>query len=51
MERGEEGGSLYLIDMMHQILQSHADGIKFREWNAGTQIDGEMKDEGFNIDI
>ncbi len=37
--------------MMHQILQSHADGIKFREWNAGSQIDGDMRDEGFNINI
>jgi glycogen debranching enzyme len=40
-----------IIEIMHQILQAHADGIKFREWNAGTQIDGEMKDEGFNVNI
>lgn len=33
------------------FLQSHANGIKFREWNAGIKIDGEMKDQGFNVDI
>ena len=27
---------LSLLDIMHQILQSHADGIKFRELNAGS---------------
>lgn len=36
---------------MGEMLQAWAVGIKFREWNAGTQIDGQMKNEGFNVDI
>ena len=42
---------LSLLDIMHQILQSHADGIKFRELNAGPKIDSQMRNEGFNVDI
>lgn len=37
--------------LMQHILQSHAEGISFREWNAGKKIDEHMKDEGFNINI
>jgi glycogen debranching enzyme len=33
------------------MLQAHAHGIEFREWNAGEKIDGCMKDEGFNVRI
>ena len=40
-----------LEDIIYEILSRHAKGIKFREANAGTQIDSQMKDEGFNIDI
>eukprot|EP01132_Coremiostelium_polycephalum_P009283 gene9283-11379_t len=40
-----------LEEMIQEIMQAHATGIKFREPNAGTQIDDRMKDEGFNIDI
>jgi glycogen debranching enzyme len=36
---------------MHHILQEHSQGIKFREWNAGTQIDGQMRSEGFDVEI
>lgn len=32
-------------------MTKHANGIHFREWKAGTQIDHHMKNEGFNIDI
>ncbi|KAG0687543.1 hypothetical protein C6P40_002206 [Pichia californica] len=38
-------------DIIYEILSRHAKGIKFREANAGTQIDSQMKDEGFNIEI
>lgn len=34
-----------------KIVSAHAQGIEFREWNAGEQIDAHMKDEGFNIKI
>ena len=29
----------------------HANGISFREWNAGYQIDRNMKNDGFNINL
>ncbi|KAG2220263.1 hypothetical protein INT45_009878, partial [Circinella minor] len=38
-------------ELVQEILQQHAQGIHFREHNAGTKIDSQMKDEGFNIDI
>ena len=33
------------------IMQSHAEGIHFREWNAGPNLDSVMRNEGFQIDI
>jgi hypothetical protein len=44
MRRGEKGPEMSLLEIMYMILESHANGIKFREWNAGSKIDGEMKD-------
>ncbi|KAI9024463.1 glycogen debranching enzyme [Phycomyces nitens] len=38
-------------EIMQEILQRHAQGIHFREYNAGEAIDRQMKDQGFNIDI
>ncbi|ROV89393.1 hypothetical protein VSDG_08690 [Cytospora chrysosperma] len=38
-------------DVIQEALQRHAEGMSFREANAGPQIDSQMKDEGFNIDI
>ena len=40
-----------VAECMQEILESHANGIHFREWNAGPQIDSVMTSEGFNIDI
>ena len=40
-----------LAEIVQEILQRHADGIHFREANAGPNLDMQMKDEGFNIDI
>ncbi|CAH7670497.1 amylo-1,6-glucosidase [Phakopsora pachyrhizi] len=37
--------------VIEEILQRHAEGIHFREYNAGPAIDGQMSDHGFNIDI
>ncbi|KAE8221765.1 hypothetical protein CF319_g4920 [Tilletia indica] len=40
-----------VAELIQEILQRHAAGIHFREYNAGPAIDECMKDEGFNIDI
>ena len=40
-----------VAELIQEILQRHAEGIHFREYNAGTAIDGDMRDPGFNIDI
>lgn len=38
-------------DIIQEILQRHASGIHFREYNAGPNLDMQMTDAGFNIDI
>lgn len=38
-------------DIIQEALQRHAEGMSFREANAGPEIDSQMRDEGFNIDI
>ncbi|KAK7204849.1 glucanotransferase domain of glycogen debranching enzyme-domain-containing protein [Myxozyma melibiosi] len=43
--------STSLLDIIQEILQRHAEGLHFREHNAGPQLDMQMKDEGFNIDV
>lgn len=40
-----------LKEIVQDIMEAHASGIKFREWNAGPELDGVMQDEGFNIEI
>ncbi|XP_035827253.1 glycogen debranching enzyme [Aplysia californica] len=40
-----------LHDVMQEALSRHALGVKFRERNAGTQIDEQMTDAGFNNEI
>ncbi|KAG8948780.1 hypothetical protein FRC03_000578 [Tulasnella sp. 419] len=40
-----------VAEIIQEILQRHANGISFREHNAGPNLDMQMKDEGFNIDI
>lgn len=40
-----------VIDIIQETLQRHASGLHFREANAGPQLDTQMTDQGFNIDI
>lgn len=38
-------------DILYEILSRHAKGIKYREANAGPNLDSQMKDEGFNVEV
>lgn len=40
-----------VAELVTEILQRHAEGIHFREHNAGPAIDQDMRDPGFNIDV
>ncbi|RUS77596.1 hypothetical protein EGW08_014635 [Elysia chlorotica] len=40
-----------LQDVMQEALSRHAEGVRFRERNAGYQIDDQMTDQGFNNQI
>ncbi|PWY97233.1 putative 4-alpha-glucanotransferase [Testicularia cyperi] len=40
-----------VAELIQEILQRHASGIHFREYNAGPAIDGDMHPDGFNIDV
>ena len=40
-----------VAEVLQEILQRHASGIHFREYNAGPALDMQMRSEGFQIDI
>ena len=40
-----------LHDVMQEALTKHIQGQKFREWNAGWNLDQNMDNEGFNNGI
>eukprot|EP00045_Choanoeca_perplexa_P017220 m.247081 g.247081 ORF g.247081 m.247081 type:complete len:1516 (+) comp17479_c0_seq20:110-4657(+) len=44
-------GNMKLHKVIQEILTKHVNGIEFREWNAGSRIDGDMCDEGFNVKV
>lgn len=37
--------------MIQEILEKHANGIRFREWNSGIKIDEHMNDKGFEVKV
>ncbi|CCH63012.1 hypothetical protein TBLA_0J00110 [Henningerozyma blattae CBS 6284] len=43
--------STSIEDIIFEILQRHAKGIKYREANAGHQIDRVMTDKGFDVEV
>ncbi|KAG0357454.1 hypothetical protein BGZ54_000334, partial [Gamsiella multidivaricata] len=43
--------SVTLEDILTEILVAHANGIHYREWNAGTRLDEQMSDKGFQVDV
>ena len=40
-----------IAEIIQEVLQRHADGISFREHNAGPNLDMQMNDKGFQIDV
>ncbi|KAL2868741.1 glucanotransferase domain of glycogen debranching enzyme-domain-containing protein [Aspergillus lucknowensis] len=40
-----------IMEVIQEVFQRHALGLSFREYNAGTDLDIQMKPEGFQIDI
>lgn len=40
-----------IAEVIQEIMQRHATGLHFREYNAGPGLDSQMREEGFNIDV
>ena len=38
-DKDQKGKTLTILELIVEILDKHAKGIEFREWNAGRQID------------
>ncbi|KAJ3074514.1 hypothetical protein HDU98_011104 [Podochytrium sp. JEL0797] len=39
-----------VAELCHEVMERHARGIAFREWNAGPALDHAMKQEGFDVE-
>lgn len=40
-----------VLEVIQEVFQRHALGMSFREYNAGPDLDIQMKPEGFQIDV
>ena len=40
-----------ISEIVQEVFQRHAHGLSFREYNAGPDLDMQMKHEGFQIDV
>ncbi|KAK2735845.1 hypothetical protein FQN55_001952 [Onygenales sp. PD_40] len=40
-----------VAEIIQEVFQRHATGLSFREYNAGPELDMQMKPEGFQIDV
>lgn len=40
-----------VVEILQEILQKHAEGISFREHNAGPNLDHAMREPGFNVNV
>jgi len=38
-------------EIIQEVMQRHATGLSFEEYNAGPQLDSQMKPEGFHIKV
>ncbi|BFY99964.1 hypothetical protein BsWGS_03004 [Bradybaena similaris] len=47
----DPGVDQHLQVVMQEALMKHALGVKYRERNAGYQIDDQMTDQGFNVEV
>ncbi|KAK3819132.1 MAG: glycoside hydrolase family 13 protein [Linnemannia elongata] len=43
--------NITLEEILTEILVCHANGIHYREWNAGHRLDEQMSDKGFQVDV
>jgi len=51
MKKEGKTKTMTVEEIIHEIVQSHAHGIYYREWRAGYEIDSNMMTEGFNIQL
>jgi glycogen debranching enzyme len=42
---------MLMADVVQTMMQAHASGIDYVEWNAGLKIDAQMTQEGFHVKI
>lgn len=46
-----ESKTMLLEEIIQDIVEQHAKGIRFHEWGAGEKLDPYLKYAGFNIDL
>jgi glycogen debranching enzyme len=45
------GAEWTIAELVQHIMQQHANGIEFREWNAGSNLDHAMDSKGFDVRV